>query len=267
MNQIIDIQSAKSVVSHLGCDPELFLYNPETGAFVSSIGLVGGSKEIPMPIGEGCSVQEDNVAVEFNTPPCASADDFVKAIRHNLNYLKEIAGGMKLDLKIVPSAIFEKDQLDNPKAQEFGCEPDFNAWTGGKRNPRPKAANQALRSAGGHIHVETDLDKLAVVKAMDLFVGCLMIEFDPDTGRRELYGRAGAFRPKSYGVEYRTASNAWITTDERIRWAWDQTEKALQFVKGGGTFDDTDAMLIQKCINESDLGALAQLKDKFGELM
>jgi hypothetical protein len=240
-------------MNRLGCDPELFLQS-KTGQLISSIGLIGGSKDFPMPIGQGCAVQEDNVAVEFNTPPCASAAEFIKAIQHN----------MDLSLCIKPSGVFEDDQLDNPAAQEFGCDPDYNAWNGGRQNPRPSAANKNLRSCGGHIHIETDLPTLEVVKAMDLFVGCGMIEFDTDTDRRSLYGKAGAFRKKDYGVEYRTASNAWIASPDRIQWAWDQTQRAIEFVTNGGIITDEDGVLIQKCINESDTEALATLRGKFG---
>jgi hypothetical protein len=34
-------------------------------------------------------------------------------------------------------------------------------------------------------------------------------------------------------------------------------------VASGGTFDEVDEMLVHKCLLEGDLGALAQLKDKF----
>lgn len=254
-----------SAIRNLGCDPELFLRS-KTGDFISSVGLIGGSKHIPMDIGEGCAVQEDNVAVEFNTPPCSSADEFVRSINYNLDWLKGRVNEMGLELDIRPSAVFADDQLQTEAAQTFGCEPDFNAWLGGRQNPRPGAVNPNLRSAGGHIHIESDLDCLELVKAMDLFVGCPMIEFDPDTGRRELYGKAGAFRKKSYGVEYRTASNAWIASEDRIRWAWAQTEKAINFVAEGNKIDDDVGALIQKCINTSDLGCLEQLRDIFGEL-
>lgn len=252
-------------IRHLGCDPELFLVNA-TGQFISSVGLIGGSKDFPMPIGEGCSVQEDNVAVEFNTPPCASADDFVKAIQYNLTFLTEQAAKLGLTLRIQPSATFNDEQLASEAAQTFGCEPDFNAWMDGGQNPRPRAENKNLRSAGGHIHVESDLDPLSLVKAMDLFVGCPMIEFDNDTDRRKLYGKAGAFRKKSYGVEYRTASNAWIESEERIRWAWAQTDKAIQFVKDGNELSEEDGMLIQKCINESNQAALVELRLRFNSI-
>ncbi len=248
-----------------GCDPELFLKNARTGQMISSIGLIGGSKDFPMPIGNGCAVQEDNVAVEFNIPPCETAAAFIESINYNKKYLKDRASAMGLELLIQPSAVFDDEQLADPAAQEFGCEPDFNAWNGGMVNPRPSADNKNLRSAGGHIHIALpdNVDILAVVKAMDLFVGCLMLEFDHDEDRRLLYGKAGAFRKKAYGVEYRTASNAWIESDERMQWAWDQTDKAVDFVVNGGVITDEQGILIQKCINESDRAALEQLKVEF----
>lgn len=249
-------------IRHLGCDPELFLQD-QTGKLISSIGLIGGSKDFPMVIGEGCAVQEDNVAVEFNTPPCATADDFVKAINFNLDYLRSVAKGMQLDLCIKPSGTFTDDQLEHPAAKEFGCDPDFNAWNGGRQNPRPSAENKNLRSCGGHIHIETKEDPIKIVQAMDLFVGCAMVEFDTDTQRRSLYGKPGAFRVKPYGVEYRTASNAWITSDDRIRYIWDQTAKAISFVENGGVITEEDGKLIQQCINESSNDLLAQLRQKF----
>lgn len=247
-----------------GCDPELFLKNISTGQFISSIGLIGGSKDFPMPIGEGCAVQEDNVAVEFNIPPASTAQEFVDSINFNLKYLTERAASMGLELCIQPSAVFDNEQLSSPAAQEFGCEPDFNAWQDGAQNPKPRADNPNLRSAGGHVHIACEgMDILNVVKAMDLFVGCQMLEFDHDEDRRLLYGKAGAFRKKSYGVEYRTASNAWIASDDRMRWVWDQTERALEFVKAGNTFTERQGEMIQKCINTSDMAVLAELKAEF----
>lgn len=252
-------------IRHLGCDPEIFLQD-QTGKFISSVGLIGGTKDFPMPIGADCSVQEDNVAVEFNTPPCASADAFVRAIQYNKDYITQRAAELGLQLCIKPSAVFDDDQLQSEAAQTFGCDPDFNAWQDGRQNPRPSADNPNLRSCGGHIHVETDLDPILVTKCMDVYVGCAMIEFDDDRDRRKLYGNPGAFRKKPYGVEYRTASNAWIESEERIRWAWAQTEKALELAASGYEFTDEDAMLIQKCIKESNREALAELRLRFNNI-
>src|SRR5690606_18842683 len=132
-------------------------------------------------------------------PPCKSAGEFIKHIRKNLEYIQERAQAMDLHVSIVPSAVFSDEELADPRAQQFGCEPDYNAWLGGRRNPRPRAANRNLRSAGGHIHVHLDdpsTNVLEVVKAMDVFVTLVLMMYDDDKERRELYGRAGAYREK-----------------------------------------------------------------------
>jgi hypothetical protein len=248
-----------------GADPELFLVNNE-GKFMSSVGLIGGTKEMPMPIDEvGNAVQEDNVAVEFNIPPCHSKEMFVENIKKNKEWIAAKATELGFSVSITPSAHFEDDQLATREAQTFGCEPDFNAWNDGHVNPRPKASDLNLRSCGGHIHVElpVGVDRLLAVQCMDLYVGCLMLEFDNDKDRRQLYGKAGAFRPKRYGMEYRTASNKWIESDELIAWAWDQTDKAIERAALGVPFTDAQAAMIQNCINNSDLELLQILKEEF----
>ena len=245
----------------IGADPELFLVHNQK--FISSIGLIGGSKEMPLPIGEGCSIQEDNVAVEFNIPPCQNAEAFQKSIEYTLKHLEDKIKDFELKFSPVASAVFDSDQLDNPMAQQFGCEPDFNAWSG-RRNPRPKADNKSLRSAGGHVHVGApELNKRDLIKAMDLFLGVPSIKLDPDTKRRELYGKAGCYRPKSYGVEYRTLSNFWIWDKKLIDWVYHQTSKAVQFVKDGHKLSDEDGDLIQSCINTNNLDLYQQLTEKY----
>lgn len=248
----------------LGCDPEVFLKN-QAGKFISSVGRIGGSKDMPRPIGEGCAVQEDNVAVEFNTPPCKSAAEYIKHIRYNLDWMRNQVAAMGLELAIVPSAVFDDEELNSEGAMTFGCEPDFNAYEGGAVNPKPKAANKNLRSAGGHIHIQLEhdeVDVLELIKAMDAFVTIPLMRHDKDTARRELYGKPGAFRPKPYGVEYRTPSNHWISSDELISFVWEQTDRALAYVKAGGTFDDAMCERIQRSINTSDMAlGEAILKD------
>ena len=87
-----------------------------------------------------------------------------------------------------------------PEAQMFGCEPDFDAWRECV-NEKPCADDKNLRSAGGHIHVGGDLainNPVAVIRAMDLFLGVPSTQLDAGTLRRELYGKAGCFRAKRY---------------------------------------------------------------------
>lgn len=251
----------------VGSDPETFLQS-KTGEFISSVGLIGGSKDEPMPIGEGCSVQEDNVTVEFNTPPTNDVKEFVRVINYNLSWITKRAADLGLTVTHTPSAKFSKSQLASDAAQTFGCDPDFNAWNYGTPNPRPRSKDKSLRSAGGHIHIEApELDKLDLIKAMDLFVGAQMVTFDKDTQRRSLYGKAGAYRPKSYGVEYRTASNAWLQSDELKEWAFNQTQKAVQFVRDGHTIPDEVGSMIQDCINNSDESLLARINEVLPRLV
>jgi len=122
--------------------------------------------------------------------------------------------------------VFPESQMDHPMAHIFGCEPDFNAWTMDV-NPKPTPPHPFMRSAGGHVHVETTKDGVDVVRKMDLFLGVPSVLMDEGDLRKQLYGKAGAFRGKSYGVEYRTLSNFWIFREPLIRWVWDNTQRAL----------------------------------------
>ena len=216
----------------LGCDPELFLVGPD-GGLVSSIGKIGGSKVDPRPIDglpEGYGVQEDNVALEFNTPPAENKETFVGNIGRALSSLRNEISMQMLEFSPLSAAAFPVEQLMDPAAQEFGCDPDFNAWTG-KRNPRPSATDPTLRSCGGHVHVgykfNTKADAQRFIRYMDLFMGVPSVIMDNGELRKELYGKHGAFRFKPYGVEYRTLSNFWIQDPKLIEWVWDSVELAM----------------------------------------
>jgi len=244
----------------IGCDPEFFLLKQQMP--FSAIGLVGGTKEEPKPLDKrGFSVQEDNVSVEFNIPPAHNHEEFIDSIEYVMNTLKKKL--KKYQVSHDSALIFPDDQLLHPKALEFGCEPDFNAWT--KRiNPRPKATDQNLRSAGGHIHVGTKEDPIEVIRAMDLFLGVPSIVLDKHGApRRALYGAAGAHRIKPFGCEYRTLSNFWIFSKETIKWVYDQTAKALEFIEDGETIDEKHGEIIQQCINKSDMEAYAYLRETY----
>jgi hypothetical protein len=210
----------------LGTDPEVFLQDAY-GKPVSAIGYIGADKWSPLQVRglrKGFTLQEDNVALEFGVPPASSADEFVKNIRTVMKAgLKRCEG---LSFSRLSCTIFPKDQMQHPNAFVFGCEPDYNAWTG-KENPKPQPPHQFMRSAGGHIHIETKQDPSSVGRRMDLFAAVPSTLMDEGEKRKQLYGKMGAIRVKPYGVEYRTLSNFWIFDDELIRWAWRATERAL----------------------------------------
>ena len=251
-----------------GADPELFLTD-DNGKYISAIGKIGGSKMFPRKIDDyGSAVQEDNVAVEFNIPPAESVKEFITNLYRPLSYLNKHAASMNLKLSIVPSAKFDWDQLDNPTAMMFGCSVDFNVWTG-KPNPRPEAKgdNRNLRTCGGHLHLSWDEPNLEerreLVRTMDLFLGVPSVLIDNDSMRRVLYGRAGAYRPKPYGVEYRVLSNFWIKNLDRMRWAFEQSHRAIQFLRQGHKIGGEIKTTILSAINNNNIDAAKALVIQF----
>jgi len=252
----------------IGCDPEVFLQDA-TGAYISAIGRIGGTKQDPrpLPIGNGFAVQEDNVALEFNIPPAGSANEFKESMNKVKAYLQHEINSMGLHFAKESATLFPYSQLLDPSALVFGCDPDYNAWTE-KRNPRPRATNKQLRSCGGHIHIgkvfNSAADQIKFIKHMDLFAGVPSVLMDNGELRKQLYGKAGAFRPKTYGVEYRTLSNYWIFNDSLIDWAYQAVDMANQH------FDKDDIDLnewgkrIQTTINQNNKDIAASMVDHFG---
>ena len=247
----------------VGCDPELFLSDGE-GAPFSAVGLIGGTKREPRKIREdGCAVQEDNVAVEFCIPPCNEVSAFIETINFNLEYIANYVKDKGLSLRITASEDFSIEQLESQQAKLFGCEPDYNAWTM-RTNPRPKSESKLLRSAGDHVHVSADSHPFLVARAMDVFLGVPSVLLDEDTRRRELYGKAGACRPKPYGVEYRTLSNFWLKSDELKAWVFNQAQKAVTFAAEKEDWLEDKMQVIQDCINMSDKDTARGLMVEYG---
>lgn len=257
---------AHKVKMHCGADPEVFLTNLR-GEFVSGIGKIGGSKlsPLPLPIGPGYAVQEDNVAMEFNIPPASNAAEFVDSIQKSLDFLGTVVAGPQGMLISRSSAVcFPNSELLSPAAQEFGCDPDYNAYTG-DRNPRPKATDATLRSCGGHVHVGYDKSAAeirSVMKLMDLHLGIPSVLMDHGQLRKKLYGKAGAYRDKDYGGEYRTLSNFWIFDERLITWVWNNTERAVDAAVEQLSIGDDEARVVQ-AINENNKELAQQLVDKY----
>jgi len=252
----------------IGCDPEVFVAD-RNGALRSIIGNIGGTKDNPLPLatlGDGFAVQEDNVAMEFNIPASDSKQAFINNVvkaRDFLNTLVSDAFQWQIDNR--SAASFPDDQLVDPRSHVFGCDPDFNAWTG-HTNPKPKADDANLRSCGGHVHIgfafNTKDQAMETIRGLDLLLGVPSVLMDSGDLRKQLYGKAGAFRFKSYGVEYRTLSNFWIFDERLIAWVYDNTEKVLDAVQAGASFKQYEDV-ITSCINSNDKTLALNLVNDF----
>ena len=216
----------------LGADPELFLQNELE--LVSAEGLIGGTKKHPLSIPDsgGCFIQENNVMVEFNIPPAKKVEDFVSSIEFMKEYIEVAASLNDCTISKLASGDFNPLYLQTVQSAAFGCEPDFNAHT--SKTNKTVEAHGTLRTCGGHIHIgynkPTTKTSVKIIKAMDLTLGLSSLSLDSDNRRRSMYGNAGAFRFKKYGVEYRTLSNFWIFSKEAMDWAFAGTMAAIEIV-------------------------------------
>lgn len=205
----------------IGADPEVFV--KKNGVHVSAFDMIQGTKDNPYVVPYG-AVQVDGMALEFNIDPAKNAQEFVFNLKSVMGTLAGMVEGYEIDPS--PVAYFDEKYIKSQpaKATELGCEPDFNAWTG-KQNPVPNA-KVSFRTGAGHIHLgwtegaditcERHLEDCRyIVRVLDCYLYPFQKYWDEGGEKREeLYGAMGAFRPKSYGVEYRVLSNSWLKDEE-----------------------------------------------------
>lgn len=219
-----------------GCDPELFVLDPNGLAVPASL-FIPGSKEEPHPVQYGF-VQVDGMAAEFNIDPVDNFMDWDHNIQKVMTQLARLLPE-GYSLSIQPSIEFTEENWAKAgeESKVLGCHPDMDAWTG-DCNPPPDVGDSRLRCAGGHVHIgwreDADLsDEKHVtncrdlIKQLDWYVGSWTVRGDDDKIRRSMYGKAGACRYKTYGVEYRTPSNFWIGSKSRRLVMWNRLQAGI----------------------------------------
>ncbi len=242
----------------IGADPEVWV--SKGGVYQSAYGLIPGTKEAPYPVDNG-AVQVDGMALEFNINPADTEEEFV----HNIQTVMSTLRSMVPDYEVVvsPVADFNAEYLGGqpPEATDLGCDPDFNAYTG-RQNQVPNAKS-LFRTGAGHLHIgwtegadpfSEQHDHLArsLVRELDYTLGLPSVLFDRDNKRRELYGKAGAYRPKPYGVEYRVLSNMWLSSPELIAFVYRGARDALDRLMSGNSLQKRSWQL-PSVINNGDI--------------
>lgn len=223
----------------VGCDPEVFV--KRDGVFVSAHGLIPGNKENPHKV-DGGAVQVDGMALEFNINPAASQQEFVTNVKQVYAIMRSMCPGY--DVVATPVADFALDYIASQpaEARELGCDPDYDAYTG-TANVKPNNM-LPMRTASGHVHLgwtngadpetlEHDEQCRMAAKQMDVFLGLTSLFYDDDQRRREMYGKPGCYRRKSYGVEYRTLSNAWLKSDNLMAWVYRAATAGMERLMSG----------------------------------
>lgn len=210
----------------LGADPEVFVGSATKG-YMPVCGMLGGTKDEPVaPFPDehpDFTVQEDNVMAEFNVPPAYDRRSFVRNVTTGLSVVKAALSTKQRGLTVLGGCAieFSDEALSSPQARTFGCIPDYDAYIGGGaakavapdllRVPNKQAQ---YRFAGGHIHIgwtsKPAIPEFAMAAFFDAYAYLPLLKYDQQQGRRQYYGTAGRYRPKPYGLEYRTPSNFWV---------------------------------------------------------
>lgn len=244
----------------IGADPEFFVRR--NGHYISAHDFGCGTKKQPMKTLHGF-IQVDGVALECNVPPAKTKPEFVKNVFNVMSDLQAYVTDRMNQEKIVaaPAVWFGRDKITAlpEEARKLGCEPDWNAYTGTTNAP-PNEYSE-WRTASGHIHLGwTDvvhprglahmLRCKGLARQLDYYVGLYSLLWDKDHTRRSLYGKAGAFRPKSYGIEYRVLSNKWLSSGDLAGVVFDQAKKAYDRFQEGENLDEKFHGLAHDIINE-----------------
>jgi hypothetical protein len=212
-----------------GTDPEFILIDKK-GNPKSAIDVIRYGKKNRLEK-EGNFFFYDNVLAECTVKPAHSKEEAIENISKSLKILAELIGE-NYKISTICSANFPEIEMNHPAAKEAGCDEEYCAYkmqvVSSKKNKKIfKQSN--FRTAGGHIHLGTELGKsyetcIMLIRMLDLFLGVASFFMDGKKSsckRRKLYGQAGRYRQPTYGIEYRTLSNFWLSSPFLVELVYD----------------------------------------------
>lgn len=232
----------------VGADVEEFIVSSKHGLIEPCVGVLPGTKQAPFQppdLVKGFGIQEDNVMAEWNIPPASTYnyfDAYIEQIREAVQTKLLAKGYALLHHDRVAAHQFAPKHLVSDQAKTFGCEPDNDAYTGGKQRVFVPTVTR-WRSAGGHVHLGGDFNCPDFVAALfaELFISVKNSIYAGDTERKQWYGKPGIFRSKPYGIEYRTLDN---------QWALDRSDRQTV---------GYSALMCSKFLTETDAGELQEI--------
>ena len=216
----------------VGADPEFFIVTKK-GTVINSDRFFPSEKDKlqvkATNFGEKSWLFFDGIQAEFNITEQRCREWILDDIWYIFKKVYDIIGPA-YDISLQAAVKVRKDILKkaDPRARIFGCDPDYDAYTGEENEIFVDPETHPLRYAGAHIHIGgaehgkaafiTQQKKiLESVKLLDILVGIPLVLLDRDVSsaiRRQMYGRAGCFRKTKWGIEYRTPSPYWLVAPE-----------------------------------------------------
>lgn len=206
----------------VGTDIEIFGYEQNSGDLTPFTGKLGADKKNPKQIDDWkhLSVQEDGIACEITFDPSTPKNFYTDAQTAYQKVRYWIRSQLHMDFLNYSEIDTTGHQIPR-KANQLGCDPDFDAYVQPVQE-RPKLHIEdfgGYRFASGHIHLGTkgfgcadEVPPFIQAQFADLFIGAplRLTACARDQLRPKFYGLPGLYRPKPYGIEYRTPSNQWI---------------------------------------------------------
>jgi hypothetical protein len=252
-----------------GSDPE-FMLKKGSGYF-SAIPIIQADKDNPIEK-NGHKFHWDNVLAECAVKPATSKKESVENHQECFNIYSEMVAPYKL----VPQASqsYNKNQLLDEGALESGCEPDVCVYTGivmsGNLSAAEMIRTQTFRTCGGHVHLGHDIltnggpERIFSVYLLDMFLGIpsLFIDKDPTSqARKRMYGQAGRYREKPYGVEYRSPSNFWLASPVLVELVYDISKFVVESLENQKIVSWNEDLFWENQIDGLPTGEAFFLKD------
>jgi hypothetical protein len=230
----------------LGTDLEFFFRARNHGVVPADNILPPESEAMDSDGGVKKAIFYDGIQAEIRTTPdsCRAriGDQLVDLFRTVHRVAKENGVTMLMQ----SSVDVTRDVLlraRDPISRQFGCSPHRSERKGGKvEQIRVDGETHEIRYAGVHVHVgsadkyalQTDDGILRTVRMLDLFLGTVGVMIESthwDRLRRQVYGKAGIYRRKEYGLEYRTPSTVLATHPAFMSLAFSLARQAVQVVE------------------------------------
>ena len=176
----------------------------------------------------------DGYQAEINVPAYSCREELAGALKRQLQTARGLAP--KHNISCVASVPVTEELLmeSDPRALQWGCNPDYNIYTGKINMPVKRYEARSWREAGGHVQMQIHSSNTTnfvpskaqieeYVHALDYLVGLPLViasrhEADLELKRREVTGRAGDYRVREQKysrytktiLEYRTPSSFWL---------------------------------------------------------
>lgn len=206
----------------------------------------------------------DGHQAEFTIPPAQDSLEAIGYIREGLqsilNEARKVNPQAQLDYRCLIETPIEELRKLPYRFINFGCNPSLNIYN--TKSIRLNPRKVPIRVAGCHIHIGLQdfnaqehkqyvYKKIRCLDNTVLPLATAMLQGLESPQRRELYGKPGEHRVKSYGIEYRTLAST-VLIDPRVTKA--MFDIVHKFPDDLLEYESTDELteIISYCVDDPD---------------